>query len=206
MEILSDTFLDLPGVGGKEWDEAVVSISTTFAQIEELDKAHGIDALKMIESVIASESYMLLCKLISKTAFDKPSEEIKWQEKSIYWLMDLISHQKPKFIITNVKIGTGLENMDQFVMEPLSKTFNHAGGLYKIGEIKNVPVYVDPMLRWDDEKLVLVENDYLEYEIDKNSLKRVSDEMTLAPKFIMTIRYKLHNAKSKVYDIVNINL
>ena len=96
----------------------------TQDQIQEMEKIHGIDVIAMVENAIANEVYQFLAKTISNVARNKKSEEIKWQRNSAYWLSDLIAKQKPLFIITNLKVGVGLQDMSGFEKKDMAQSFS----------------------------------------------------------------------------------
>lgn len=200
MKILKREFNDLPGIGEGDWEIGTISISVTREQLQDLDKLTGIDPIGMIENVIANEVYQNLSKVISTTARDKKPVEIKWQRNSAYWLSDLLSKCKPLFIITNVGIGAGLQDMEQFKVAKLDKVFNHNGAIYELGEFDGVKVYADPMMLWSQNELAIVENNFLEYEVDEETVKIIT-EGTLAPRITLEFKYKINSVKSSLYEI-----
>ena len=200
MEILKRPFKDLPGIGEGEWVTGTISMSVTREQLQDLDKLTGIDPIGMIENVIANEVYQSLSKVISTTARDKKPIEIKWQNNSAYWLSDLLSKCKPLFMITNVAIGAGLQDMEQFEVKKLETTFNNNGSIYELGKFDGVSVYADPMMLWTEKELAIVENNFLEYEVDEEAVKLVTVG-TEAPKITLDFKYKINGVNSKLYTI-----
>lgn len=200
MKILKQEFLDLPGLGKASWETGTISIMVTQDQIQEMEKLHGIDVIAMVENAIANEVYQFLAKTISNVARNKKSEEIKWQRTSAYWLSDLIAKQKPLFIITNLKVGVGLQDMSGFENKDMAQSFSSNGCLYELGKWDGVPVYIDPNMLYSEEELALVGNDFLEYEVDEETVKIIT-EGTNAPKITINFRYKISGVKSTVYEI-----
>ena len=200
MKILKQEFLDLPGLGKASWDTGTISIMVTQDQIQEMEKIHGIDVIAMVENAIANEVYQFLAKTISNVARNKKSEEIKWQRNSAYWLSDLIAKQKPLFIITNLKVGVGLQDMSGFEKKDMAQSFSSNGCLYELGKWDGVSVYIDPNMLYSEEEMALVGNDFLEYEVDEETVKIIT-EGTNAPKITINFRYKISGVKSTVYEI-----
>ena len=120
----------------------------------------------MLEDVIANEIYQNLSNVISKTVRNRKPEEIKWQKRSAYWLSDLLNKSKPLFIVTNLSVAAALQNIQQFEAKKLENTFSSNGSLYDTGTFDDVPLYVDPMMRWDEAELAIVESNFLEYEVE----------------------------------------
>ena len=172
----------------------------TQDQMQEMEKIHGIDVIAMVENAIANEVYQFLAKTISNVARNKKSEEIKWQRNSAYWLSDLIAKQKPLFIITNLKVGVGLQDMSGFEKKDMAQSFSSNGCLYELGKWDGVPVYIDPNMLYSEEELALVGNDFLEYEVDEETVKIIT-EGTGAPKITINFRYKINGVRSTVYEI-----
>jgi len=200
MKILKQEFFDLPGLGKASWDTSTISIMVTQDQMQEMEKIHGIDVIAMVENAIANEVYQFLAKTISNVARNKKSEEIKWQRNSAYWLSDLIAKQKPLFIITNLKVGVGLQDMSGFEKKDMAQSFSSNGCLYELGKWDGVSVYIDPNMLYSEEEMALVGNDFLEYEVDEETVKIIT-EGTNAPKITINFRYKISGVKSTVYEI-----
>ena len=202
MKLFEREFPDLPAIGKPEWQEARVTATVTREQIAEINTTYGIDAIAMLESAIHNESYQQLCRLISKVIFTPRPEEIKWQ-KTALWLKDLLEKKKGKnkFVLTNGGVGTALEYIDDFELEPLkNKTvLNNFGSFYKIGKIFDTDVYVDPNMRWDNNELAIVSGNILEFKEDSGA--KVVEEATFQPRVITTIKYKLYHPDSDVYKI-----
>ena len=205
MKILKQEFLDLPGVGEGEWDEGTISIMITQEQVQTMEKIYGIAVIAMVENAIANEVYQFLAKTISNVARNKKSEEIKWQKNSAYWLSNLIAKQKPLFIITNLKVGVGLQNISGFEKLDMAKSFSSNGCLYELGKWEGVSVYVDPNMLYSEEEMALIGNNFLEYELDEETVKLII-EGTGAPKITINFRYKINAPKSTVYEIKELEL
>lgn len=78
-------------------------------------------------------------------------------------------------------------------------------GLYKLGNFRDIPVYVDPMLKYTQDQLAVVDNNFFEYEVDEKTTKIIT-EGTGAPKIQLEFKYKLHNPESKVYKVTDVEL
>jgi hypothetical protein len=205
MKILKREFEKLPGVGKEEWDIGQITISVTAEHLREIKSVHGVDATEMIKDAIANEVYQNLARVISKTARNKRPVEIKWIKESAYWLSDLLLKSKPKFIITNVKVGMGLQTMEQFNSIPLEKSFPRNGSLYMLGNFDKIPVYVDPNMLFSEDELAIIENDFVEYQVDEDTVKIVT-EGTKPPRITLSYKYKISNARSSLYQINNVEI
>ena len=200
MRILNKEFDDLPGVGKSEWTDGRISMSVTREQIESFKADHGLDVEEMVKGVLANEVYQSLSKVISTTVRNRKPEEIKWQKDTAFWLSSLLEKCKPLFIVTNLSVAANLQYIQQFQTKKLDNNMSANGSLYDTGTFDGVPVYVDPMMLYDEKELAIVESNFLEYEIDEEKVKLVM-EGTSAPKIEINFRYKINEAKSSLYEI-----
>jgi len=105
------------------------------------------------------------------------------------------------FIVTNMKIATALQTNAQYSFSPIANTFNqNNGGLYPLGTIAGMTLYVDPNMLYEDTRVLVGRKGasdepgvifcpYLMAE----SVKLIT-EGTGAPKVIVKSRYELVDA------------
>lgn len=102
------------------------------------------------------------------------------------------------FVVCNAKIASMLQDQSQYTFAPIANTFNQNNGqLYPLGTVAGMTVYVDPMMRFDDTRVLVGrkgEKDepglhfcpYLMAE-DVNFI----NPFTMAPQVVISSRYAL---------------
>jgi len=105
------------------------------------------------------------------------------------------------FAVTNGQVATALQDIAGFMPYPMANTFNQQGGsLYPVGALSGVNIYVDPLMDWTDNRILvgrkgdgnspgLVFMPYLMAE----SVSVIA-EGTMAPKIAVKTRYALVEA------------
>jgi hypothetical protein len=105
------------------------------------------------------------------------------------------------FAVTNGQVATALQDISGFTPYAMANTFNQQGGsLFPVGQVAGVTVYVDPLMGWNDNKVLvgrkgdgnspgLVFMPYLMAE----SVSTIA-EGTMAPKIAIKSRYALVEA------------
>jgi hypothetical protein len=105
------------------------------------------------------------------------------------------------FAVTNGQVATALQDISGFTSYAMSNTFNQQGGsLYPVGQVAGVTIYVDPLMGWNDNRVLvgrkgdgnspgLVFMPYLMAE----SVSTIA-EGTMAPKIAIKSRYALVEA------------
>jgi len=102
------------------------------------------------------------------------------------------------FVVTNYKLATALQLGAQYSFSPLANTFNQTNGsLYPVGTVAGMTVYVDPMMKYDDTRVLVGRKG----EKDEPGLNfcpyimaesvRMIAEGTAAPKVVIKSRYAL---------------
>jgi hypothetical protein len=102
------------------------------------------------------------------------------------------------FIVTNAKIATMLQSNSQFAFSPIANTFNqNNGSLYPMGTIAGMTLYVDPLMRTDDTRVLVGRKGGKEEPgvvfspyIMAESVRLIA-EHTAAPKVVIKSRYAL---------------
>lgn len=97
-----------------------------------------------------------------------------------------VKKNKPVAIITNGHVGTHLQDQPFYTNEMFSdeKTKNITNGLpYLVGEFNDVKHFVDPNMRWDDDRICLLFNNFYNFKL------YVSDDSVLA--FVKQVKPKV---------------
>lgn len=105
------------------------------------------------------------------------------------------------FIVTNAQIATALQDSAQFTFAPMNNTINQSGsGLYPVGTLANMTIYVDPNMTWDDTRILVGRKGadeepglkFLPY-LMAESISTIA-EGTMSPKVAVKTRYALVEA------------
>lgn len=87
--------------------------------------------------------------------------------KSQLQLRSFIAERKNQRVVTNIQIGSAL--MDVLSYPEITLKIGEKTGMkeYEIGQIGNTLVFVDPMMKWDDTRIIC---DGEEILIDTNNM------------------------------------
>ena len=105
------------------------------------------------------------------------------------------------FVVTNLQIGTALQDSAQFTFYPLANTVNqNNGALYPLGTIAGMTIYVDPNMRYGDTRVLVGRKGadeepglkFMPY-LMAESIQTIA-EGTMAPKLAVKSRYALVEA------------
>lgn len=105
------------------------------------------------------------------------------------------------FAVTNGQVGTALQDVAGFVPAPMSNTINQvSGGLYPVGSVAGIMVYVDPNMLWNDTRICVGRKGdgnspglvFMPYLIAE-TISTIA-EGTMAPKIAIKSRYALVEA------------
>ena len=198
---------ELPYLPGKDKNldaekgkEYTVKITVTQEQIQTLNSKFGIDAVPMVEDVVNNEIAQSIASQVSKSIFNQRIYEVSKEElqKSV----NLISEFGEGFILTNV--GTLIE-----MTWPELKTIKHDtistfGIIYKLGKIGNYELYVDPNLRYNDNKLAITTNNFWNYKESEDVT--IITEGVGAPNIIVKTKVIIKDPKSKVFSINDLKI
>ena len=111
------------------------------------------------------EKYTLIDKLWKLVSGREKRIKVKnaqWLLTKILSYSNMIMHNnrvsRANMFITNGQIGAIIQDLSQFVVEP-PPALNIAGAVYRIGRVPQgnswIDVYVDPRMKWSDNKVVL---------------------------------------------------
>ena len=198
---------ELPNLPGRNPDlipslgkEYPVAISVTREQSATLTYDFRIDVESLVRDALINETYSSIGRYISKTCFKKKSSDI---EASL--LEDFLYNLKGYgFIIVNIKLGTLIQDMKDIELVQLKSLSQSLGTLYELGRINEYTIYVDPYLKWDEDLLAVVNNNFWNSEQWKDIT--IVAEGTKAPKTVSKISLNKKKPKSKVYKVNNIQI
>ena len=104
---------------------------------------------------------------------------------------------KPKSIITNGNLGTILQDTKDFKNDTL--TTPKTGNLYQIGVYDGIPLWVNPMFRWDENLLILLYSDnFWNFSYDEEEDLSQVEKHTFPP---LTIYHHFEEINYKTYKL-----
>lgn len=240
------------------------SANVTTEQIQDLNRQHGIDILKLVENALVNEISQAMNKHILSRAFalgwanhftanqveginlnlqtnstallptstpnfiGKDGSQLFWPsnvpayasyggnydnqstlQRRIYSKLllagNLIAQRGRRgpanFVVTNLQIGTALQDSAAFSFAPMTNTVNqNNGSLYPLGSIAGMTVYIDPNMSHNDNR-VLVGRKGADEEpglkfcpyLLAETISTIA-EGTMAPKIAVKSRYALVEA------------
>lgn len=102
-----------------------------------------------------------------------------------------------QYIVTNGNVASVIQDIAGYVLNPVvgGSNLNTNGQLYPVGKVGNMTLYVDPYMRWDDNKIYLGRKNsvdqpgllFLPY-LMAQSISLIS-EATWAPRMLIRSRY-----------------
>ena len=120
------------------------------------------------------------------------------------------------FIITNIQIGAALQANAQYTFAPIDNKIKQDNpGMYPLGDIAGMTIYVDPNMRWDDTRIIVGRKGgddepgikYCPYLLC-DSIQTIA-EATMSPKIALKTRYALVEAgfhPETMYYVIYMNL
>lgn len=105
------------------------------------------------------------------------------------------------FVVTNLQIGTALQDSAQFTFYPLANTVNqNNGALYPLGTLAGMTIYIDPNMNYDDTRILMGRKGadeepglkFMPY-LMAESIQTIA-EGTMSPKIAVKSRYALVEA------------
>lgn len=100
-----------------------------------------------------------------------------------------------QYLITNGGIGAALQDIAGYTINPLKSKMNGQGQLYPVGSIGDISIYVDPYMKYNDNRIVLGRKNnpdqpgiiFVPY-LMAQSISIIS-EATFAPRMLLRSRY-----------------
>lgn len=102
-----------------------------------------------------------------------------------------------QYLITNGGLAAALSDMAGYTINPVKSKLNGQGQLYPVGSINDISIYVDPYMRYNDNRIVLGRKNnpdqpgiiFLPYLLAQ-SISIIS-EATFAPRLLLRSRYAI---------------
>lgn len=196
---------NFPGIANPT-ENFTISASVTKTQMEDLKKGWGIDVFQMVKNALDGEMHMSISKLISDISFQ--GDVIEINKEKLYEKIKSIN--KPWFAITNMTVATYLQAGADFLSDEFN-IHNRLMGLYCVGKYAGNKFYVDPYLRWDDNRITFVFNDIIIYDIptekqiNKKNIKIIENTPN---NLLIQINFKVKKFKAdnEIYKVNNIDI
>jgi hypothetical protein len=204
MKIFDKEFPDLPGLNPNidvsSEGEKSVSIKVSQENIETLREKYAIDVESMVQNVILNEIYIGMGRFMCQKALSgENTEEIN----DLFQFLEDREEKKDlrRYIITGIKIGAMIQDYPGFVSAPL-ESLNHPGSPYLIGIIGESEIYVDPYLKYSDNRLGMFSEGFWNYETTST---QIEVEGTSSPSILSKYKIKAGDPKSEIYLINDTN-
>jgi hypothetical protein len=102
-----------------------------------------------------------------------------------------------QFAVTNGGLGAALMDIAGYTINPVKSKMNGAGQLYPVGTIGDIQIYVDPYMRYNDNRIVIGRKNnpdqpgliFVPY-LMAQSISVIS-EATFAPRMLLRSRYAI---------------
>jgi len=102
-----------------------------------------------------------------------------------------------QYLITNGGLAATLQDIAGYTINPVNAKLNTQGQLYPVGSIGSISIYVDPYMRYDDNRVVLGRKNnpdqpgiiFVPY-LMAQSISVIS-EATFAPRMLLRSRYAI---------------
>lgn len=100
-----------------------------------------------------------------------------------------------QYLVTNGGLAAALADISGYTINPTKSKINGSGQLYPVGSIGDIAIYVDPYMRYDDNRIVLGRKNnpdqpgivFVPY-LMAQSISVIS-EATFAPRMLLRSRY-----------------
>jgi hypothetical protein len=100
-----------------------------------------------------------------------------------------------QYLVTNGGLAAALSDISGYTINPAKSKMNSAGQLYPVGTIGDISIYVDPYMRYDDNRIVIGRKNnpdqpgiiFVPY-LMAQSISLIS-EATFAPRMLLRSRY-----------------
>ena len=172
-----------------------ISAKLSREQIQELESV-GVDLELMLQSTLLNEATNEIHRRMSKKIFENSESSIT--VNSTNKLSKFIKKENG-FIIANSQIGAALQNSEDFITSSIELN-SRSIGLYSIGKIYDKDIYINPYLKWDDNKLALVTNNFYNFEVDPSFNISIVAEKTMAPEIKFSFYMDFIEPECKIYS------
>lgn len=205
-----------------------VDASLTWEQVQDIPRDHGWDPVGQLETVLLNELSQSINKYILQRLFSLGLEHVnqnttglesfafdtsatrKYDEKRrLYGRVLAVANYiatrgrrgPASFVVTNARLGSIMQDVKGFTNAPMTNTINQeTGSLYPLGTISNLTIYVDPLMTWDDDRVLIGRKGdgnspglvFMPY-LMADSIQ-ITAEGTMAPKIAVKSRFALVDA------------
>jgi hypothetical protein len=119
-----------------------------------------------------------------------------------------------QYLITNGGLAAALQDIAGYTINPVKSKMNASGQLYPVGSIGDISIYVDPYMRYNDNRIVLGRKNnpdqpgivFVPY-LMAQSISVIS-EATFAPRMLLRSRYAVAEIgwfPQKQFMLINVN-
>jgi hypothetical protein len=116
-------------------------------------------------------------------------------------LVDKVHSKKYKNVIVSSKMGSSIQDHFGYFSHTHSNSINRSASLYKIGKFLNTEVWVDPFMKYNDNRMIFFDD--LFYNIGNLSSNEVISSNTFAPITEVTLDYNLLPSVSEILYVVS---
>ena len=126
------------------------------------DKLGDVDVVTLLNSAMINEAKQEIAKQITKAAFKGQN----FEDISLEDLAEVFRNSRAKYAICSVRTGANIQEREEYKSKPLQNSFaSNPGVTYEIGKWHDIQIWVDPFLSWDDKRIALIEEDFLNFRI-----------------------------------------
>jgi hypothetical protein len=123
-------------------------------------RVNGIDDESVMRSMLIGELGQSIQKNIIKKLVSTQNvdfEDVRGTQFDLkpFNTKYLSKYSNYKYIITNVMIGSLMQDSIEFEFKPIGNRVNSTGQIYEIGIISDIVVYVDPYMKYTDRMIIL---------------------------------------------------
>jgi hypothetical protein len=152
------------------------------------------------------ESYFLeILQTIDRIIIDKIFNSNKYTkinklDKFVKFVND--NKDKKSCLITNGKIALYLQDYN---INKDDQLFNHTtnGCTYYAGKINNIEIYVDPYIRWNDDRCAIIFGDFYNFQFNEYNEEKLKNYPDI--KYAGTIYVEFSEINSKLFKFNNID-
>jgi len=162
-----------------------VMIHLEHDKIIEFEKI-DINFYETIYDIIKNEVSTFVQKEICDFAFNSSpikeiDDDVNYYNHSLLAFVDdeVLKNSTNAFIITNGCSASVMQNHKNFSCAIVNHMLrlNNAGALYTIGKIGNIQVAVNPYMRWDDNRVAVIYNNFYDFSFEMRPSQEIESEI-----------------------------
>ena len=171
-----------------------------------LGSAFGIDMADKVQSMQISECIQSLFKKItSELTKTKNVDYIHIDEINLDYnfppeLINKVAQTGFSNMIVNGKLGASIQDSVGYSPHLNSNVINTNGLMYKIGSFFGKEVYVDPFMRYNDNRIILFDDIIMNFD---NFSSYENNEATFTPRTIIEFGYQMIPSNSLLLYVVS---